>query len=48
MTGWLYNGLCDYAGCGTPLPGWVMLGAVQFGAWGALFGSQAVVWGPAP
>lgn len=48
LTGYLYNGLCDSPGCGGPVAGWVMLGAIQFGAWGALFGSQGVVWGPAP
>ena len=47
FVGWLENGLCDRVGCGTPTSLWVMSGAVQFGLWGALFGSQGVVWGPA-
>jgi hypothetical protein len=39
--------MCDSYGCGSPVIGWMLLGAVQFGAWGALFGSSGVVWGPA-
>jgi hypothetical protein len=46
LTGSLYTRLCECAG--PPVAGWVMLGAIQFGAWGALFGSQGVEWGPAP
>jgi hypothetical protein len=48
FAGSFYNWMCDYYGCGTLVPAWVMAGAIQFGAWGALFGSQSVVWGPAP
>jgi hypothetical protein len=46
IAGVAHNGLCDYAGCGTPVPYYVMSGAVVGGLWGALFGSQSVVWGP--
>jgi hypothetical protein len=48
LAGSLYNGFCDYVGCGTPISLWMLSGTVQLGAWGALFGSQSVVWGPAP
>jgi hypothetical protein len=48
FTGWLHNGLCDHPGCGTALPFWVAAGGVSGGLWGALFGSQSVVWRPAP
>jgi hypothetical protein len=48
LSGSLYNDLCDHAGGGTPTPAWILSGAIQFGAWGALFGSQSVVWRPAP
>src|SRR5512145_2133402 len=52
VAGWfagsLYNWFCDSPGCGTPVVGWMVLGAIQYGAWGALFGSQSVVWGPPP
>jgi hypothetical protein len=47
FAGWLDNELCDYAGCGQPLPVWVLSGAVSGGMWGALLGSLHVVWGPA-
>lgn len=43
-----YNGLCDWYRCGVPLPVGIIAGATFVGAWGALFGSQATVWGPAP
>jgi hypothetical protein len=45
MAGVFHNGLCDAAGCRTPIPYYVMSAAVVGGLWGALFGSQSVVWG---
>jgi len=42
------NGFCEGQGCRISEPAFGLLGAVSIGAWGALFGSQAVVWGPAP
>jgi hypothetical protein len=47
FAGWLDNQFCEYAGCGSPIPAWILSGAVSGGMWGALFGSQSVVWGPA-
>jgi hypothetical protein len=38
---------CRYPAPPCRVIGWMLLGAVQFGAWGALFGSSGVVWGPA-
>ena len=43
-----YNVFCDSYGCGISVPVGVVTGAVFVGAWGALFGSQGTVWGPAP
>jgi hypothetical protein len=48
FTGSFYNGMCDSYGCGAPIEAWIMTFAIQCGAWGALFGSQSVVWGPPP
>jgi hypothetical protein len=48
LAGSFANGLCDTADCGQPLAVWMLSSAVGAGVWGALFGSQVVVWGPAP
>lgn len=48
LTGSLYNGLCDSYGCGQPIAIWMFTQALGTALWGALFGSQGVVWGPAP
>ena len=43
----IFGGLCDAPDCPSAA-GLAITGGVTFGAFGALFGSQAVVWGPAP
>ncbi len=48
LAGAAYNGFCDSAECGAPVPVWALTGAIGIGAWGALFGSQSTTWGPAP
>lgn len=42
------NSLCDTPGCGVSILLVTFLGGLQGALWGLLFGSQAVVWGPAP
>ncbi|MCZ6760737.1 MAG: hypothetical protein O7D29_10285 [Gemmatimonadetes bacterium] len=48
LAGSALNSLCDAPGCGVSVLLFAFLGGLQGAFWGLLFGSQAVVWGPAP
>jgi len=49
LVGAFANGLCeDTSGCGPPTGVYLGVGALGFGALGAMIGSGSIKWGPAP